>query len=204
MGFEAGSTVGPRDGQGRLPKHRLQMALYGEYAMPKLAADVSLAIDSYARASAQGYRGDRLWEEAATMYNGKLGEEIAQMRSTQRPSTHHYSWYPIDRALFKKYWEQLSSTTVLQRAGAAGAVFPPVESGSHPVADRPAGAAGIPKLKAEAMRGMSGRQLKEECRKRGIGCASSSQAPALKNKLIAAGWVLPEGGGEGAGGLHCL
>jgi len=180
-GAAGSESIGPKDGQGRLPKHPRPMALIG-YRMPETQADHILARHSYSEASAEGLTGDDLWQKAAAFYNCCKATELQAMLNTRRPSALGYSSSAIDRATFKQYWQTLSSGTALPRAGAAGA------SG-------PAGAAANPpKLQAGDISKWSGLKLKRACRERRIPCANNSQPPELIQKLSNAGWVLPEGG----------
>jgi len=153
------------------------------FAMPHTAADKNLARDSYSHAMAQGFRGDEVWTAAAAFYNRGKGAEIEKMRDTQRPSSLDYSPAAIDRATFKQYWQGLSAATVLPRAGAVGALFPP------------AAAAGKPKLVASELTLLSDNKIRAACRERGVTCSNSTQKPELMQRLFHAGWFLPEGGG---------
>lgn len=108
------------------------------------------------------------------------------MHDTQRPSSLGYSSSAIDRATFKKYWLQLSSVTVLPRAGAEVAIFPPAVGPA-------AGAAGstLPKLRAGSIRAWPATRLRKACRERSVPCSNKSQPAELIQKLTDAGWVLP-------------
>lgn len=127
MGSSAGVATPPRDGQGRQPKFRKAATMTQSYAVPATPAEQQLAANAMGLVKARGVRGEDVWEAAAEEYNKSMTNALVHMRDTQQPTSVTLGWHPIDRALFKRYWQGLSSATTLQRAGVPGAMFP------HPI-----------------------------------------------------------------------
>lgn len=188
------------------------------FAMPTTADEEKLACEAMGLVKASGVQGEQIWEAAAAKYNSLLGQVMLKMRDTLEPSSGNYTFAPIDRTRFKQFWEKLSNATILPRAGVSGAMFPQamVEGGTHSSAgsvSEPGGGAGAgarvgtvagtevgaatgtdaghPKLTAVQLRGLSGNQLRKACRLRSIRCSNKTQVAELRERLTAAGCVVP-------------
>lgn len=161
------------------------MALTDGFAKPTTPDEERLASCCFAHVRAQGVQGEEVWEAAAKMYNLKLSENLEYMRRYGQPAPGNYMYRPIGRAQFKKYWEELSARTVVQRAGAEAALLPQAVAGWAGGAGGPAGGAAVASpqpptvLPYNRVVGLSDNSLRKECRARGIGIANKTKRPVL-------------------------
>lgn len=159
-----------------------------KFSKPRNKDEELLAGRSFAAARAKGVQGDEVWEEAAKLYNSSLVGTIQDMRDSGLPSSCNYQFAPIDRTLFKKYWEDLSAGTVVQRAGAESAFLPqPVAGGAGQAAGGRAAEGRV--LLYEAIKSWSGNKLKKECRSRGVQVANTTQPAECMKRLKDAGFL---------------
>lgn len=168
-GVRPGPPIGPREGRGRVDKHRRPNVVASVSMLPTTADDKKLAAESVARAKADGAAASNVWQNASYLYNMAKALAVANQAETRQPGR-KYSSNLTSATLMKKYWDKLSEDAYLPQRGMPSDRLPQLVSTA-------------PILQAE-LNGWSKNKCKQECRARGIGFSNDLPVEDLRKRLL--------------------